>query len=229
MDVGQTIFYVLELIGVFAFAISGAITAIKRDLDVFGVTVMGITTAMGGGVIRDILIGELPPSMFYSYEYVLLAALTSVGIFTVAYVAKEKFSLNLELINFVNNIFDAIGLGVFSVLGVSIAMNAGHRENAFLCVFLGTMTGVGGGMLRDVMSMSTPLIFRKHIYAIASILGSCTYYFMTLYNMKNTYAILAAMLVTFVLRMLATFFKWSLPKVHIGDEIHKDKKEKVKK
>ena len=151
MDVGGTIFYALELIGVFAFAVTGSITAIKRDLDVFGVTIMGITTALGGGVIRDILIGSLPPSMFYSYEYVLLAALTSLGIFTVAYVAKEKFSLNLELINFINNIFDAIGLGVFSVLGVSIAMGAGHSDNAFLCIFLGTLTGVGGGVLRDIM------------------------------------------------------------------------------
>lgn len=229
MDVGQTIFYVLELIGVFAFAVSGAITAIKRDLDVFGVIVMGITTAMGGGVVRDILIGELPPSMFYSYEYVLLAALTSIGLFILAYVAKEKFSLNLALINFINNIFDAIGLGVFSVLGVSIAMNAGHSDNAFLCVFLGTMTGVGGGMLRDVMSVSIPLIFRKHIYALASILGSCTYYFMVRFDIKNGYAIFAAMLVTFILRMLATLFKWSLPKVHIDDEIHKNKKVESKK
>lgn len=218
MDVGQTIFHVLELIGVFAFAVSGAITAIKRDLDVFGVIVMGITTAMGGGVVRDILIGKLPPTMFYSYEYVLIAALTSVGMFTVAYVAKEKFSLNLRLINFVNNIFDAIGLGVFSVLGVSIAMNAGHSDNAFLCVFLGTMTGVGGGMLRDVMSVSTPLIFKKHIYAVASILGSCTYFYMIRFGIGNGYSIAVAMLVTFVLRMLATFYKWSLPKVHIEEK-----------
>lgn len=218
MDVGETIFHVLELIGVFAFAVSGAITAIKRDLDIFGVTVMGITTAMGGGVVRDILIGKLPPTMFYSYKYVLLAALTSIAIFTVAYVAKEKFSLNLNLINFVNNIFDAIGLGVFSVLGVSIAMTAGHADNAFLCVFLGTMTGVGGGMLRDVMSVSTPLIFRKHIYALASILGSCTYYYMVRFDIKNGYAIAVAMIVTFVLRMLATFYKWSLPKVHIEEK-----------
>ncbi|MDD6022324.1 MAG: trimeric intracellular cation channel family protein [Acutalibacteraceae bacterium] len=226
MDVGGTIFYALELIGVFAFAVTGSITAIKRDLDVFGVTIMGITTALGGGVIRDILIGSLPPSMFYSYEYVLLAALTSLGIFTVAYVAKEKFSLNLELINFINNIFDAIGLGVFSVLGVSIAMGAGHSDNAFLCIFLGTLTGVGGGVLRDIMSMSTPLIFRKHIYALASILGSCTYYVMIHYGAKNMYSIIAAMLVTFVIRMLATHFKWSLPKVHIEADIHKAEKKK---
>lgn len=229
MDVGQTIFYVLELIGVFAFAVSGSITAIERELDVFGVTIMGITTAMGGGVVRDILIGQLPPSMFYSYEYVLLAALTSLAMFTVAYVAKEKFSLNLWLINFVNNIFDAIGLGVFSVLGVSIAMNAGHADNPFLCVFLGTMTGVGGGMLRDVMSVSTPLIFRKHIYALASILGSCTYFYLVRFEVKNGWAIALAMLVTFVLRMLATFFKWSLPKVHIEKDVHKNEKEKLKK
>lgn len=229
MDVGETIFYVLELIGVFAFAVSGAITAIERDLDVFGVTIMGITTAMGGGVVRDILIGELPPSMFYSYEYVLLATLTSIAMFVVAYVAKEKFSLNLGAINFVNNIFDAIGLGVFSVLGVSIAMSAGHSDNAFLCVFLGTMTGVGGGMLRDIMSVSMPLIFHKRIYAIASIVGSCVYYYMEKFDVRNGYAIAVAMIVTFVLRMLATFFKWSLPKVHIEKDVHKSQLQETKK
>ena len=218
MNIGETVFYVLEIIGVFAFALSGAITAIKRNLDVFGVIVLGITTAMGGGMVRDILIGNFPPSMFYSIEYVMVAAVTALLVFILAYILKSKFEINIRKINFVNNIFDAIGLGVFSILGVSIAISAGYEENALLCIFLGTMTGVGGGVLRDVMSRSIPLIFTKHIYALASILGCVTYYYSLHFGLKNLFAIGISMLVTFILRMIATAFKWSLPKVKLVED-----------
>ena len=219
MDIGQTAFYVLEIIGVIAFALSGAITAIERELDVFGVAVMGITTAMGGGVIRDVLIGSLPPAMFYSYEYVLIALFASLLTFIIAYIAKKKkIGLNVNIISIINNIFDAIGLGTFSVLGVSIAINAGFSENIFLCVTLGLLTGVGGGALRDVMSRSIPFIFTKRIYALASLAGCVANYYMTILNFGKITAVIIQILITFVLRMFATIFKWSLPKIKLEDD-----------
>lgn len=217
MNIGQTAFYALEVIGVLAFALSGAITAIERELDVFGVTVMGVTTAMGGGVIRDVLIGSLPPSMFYSYEYILAAATASLLTFIIAYIAKKKnFRLNVNTVNVVNNIFDAIGLGTFSVLGVSIAIDAGYSENMFLCVTLGLLTGVGGGALRDVMSRSIPFIFTKRVYAVASLTGCIVYYYMTVSECKEILSVTVPLLLIFFLRMLATIFKWSLPKIKLN-------------
>lgn len=219
MDVGHTALYVLETIGVIAFALSGAITAIKRELDFFGVIVMGVITAMGGGLIRDVLIGIVPPSLFYSYKYVLLAFIASFLTFVVAYFAnKKKYSLKVDVINFINNIFDAVGLGTFSVLGVGVAISAGYKENVFLCVTLGLLTGVGGGALRDIMSRSIPFIFTKRIYAVASIVGCLIYYYMTVCGIGYILSYVVPIVVTFALRMFATVFRWSLPKIHIETE-----------
>ncbi len=219
MNVGLTVFNVLEAIGVFAFALSGAITAIERELDVFGVIIMGLTTAMGGGVVRDMLIGKIPPSLFYSYEFVALALVVSLLTFLVGYIAnKKKVDIDIDSVNFINNIFDAIGLGTFSVLGVSIAMESGYTENVFLCVSLGLLTGVGGGALRDVMSKSIPFIFNKRIYAVASIAGCLVFYYMELCSVSKILSVIAAITVTFALRMFATIFKWKLPKIKLNNK-----------
>lgn len=212
------ILFIVEIIGGFAFSLSGAITAIQRQLDVFGVVAIGITTASAGGMIRDVILGHFPPRIFYSYEYLIICVFTSLAVFVIAYIAKEKFSINLKLINHIDNIFDAIGLGLFSVLGVGFGFEEGYAGNAIFCIFLGTITGVGGGIFRDIMSLSVPLIFRKHIYAMASVLGSVTYYFMMVNGVGRTLSIIVAMVVTFILRMLATIFKWSMPRINLYEE-----------
>lgn len=219
MDVGGTVFHILEIIGIFAFAVSGAMTALKRKLDVFGVIVIGIVTALGGGVTRDIFLGYFPPRMFENFLYTFVAAATALTVFTAAYIAKEKYFINAQVIDSVNIFFDALGLGVFSVLGVNISMNAGHSEKAFLCIFLGTVTGVGGGILRDIMSSHTPMIFQKRIYAVASIVGSALYYIMKTAQIKSWIAVVCAVAVTFILRILATLFKWSLPRVKTPENV----------
>lgn len=211
----ENILFIIEIIGAFDFSLSGAITGIQRQMDVFGVIAMGITTAAAGGIIRDVLLGHFPPRIFYSYEYLIICVVASLAVFIVAYIAKGKFSVNLDLINHIDNIFDAIGLGLFSVLGVGFGLEEGYAENAVFCIFLGTITGVGGGIFRDIMSLSVPLIFRKHIYAMASVLGSATYYFMMINDCGKVWSIIVAMLLTFLLRMLATIFKWSLPKINL--------------
>ena len=217
MDVGQTIFHVLEIIGVVAFALSGAMTALERDFDIFGVIVMGITTALGGGMTRDIILGRFPPAMFENFSSVLIAIVTSLATFVVAYIARDEYKKQTKAIDQINNIFDAIGLGVFSVLGVSISIDCGHFDNTFLCIFLGTITGVGGGLLRDIMSKSKPMIFVKRIYAIASIAGSAVYYLLLFFKVSDWISITVSIAVTFVLRILATKFEWSLPKVNLSD------------
>lgn len=213
MTLAETMFYLLEMLGTIAFAISGAMVALERRLDIFGVLLLGLTTALGGGCVRDILLGDTPPQMFRNADYVLVALGTSLVVFLWAYFAKDYYFGHVERIDRVNNIFDAIGLGVFSVVGVHASMAAGNADNAFMCVFLGMLTGVGGGVLRDMMSREIPMVLRKRVYAIASILGAACYWLLTHWGMYETFAGIIGGAMVFLIRMLATHYRWSLPKV----------------
>ena len=210
------LFFITEMIGTVAFAISGAIIAIERKLDLFGVLFLGATTAIGGGIVRDILLGQIPPKAFLNYVYMLTAVISAAVIFLLSYLNTKQENpapfLNDGLLNF----FDAAGLGIFSVIGVQTTVNAGYGENMFFCVFLGACTGVGGGMIRDMMSSTTPAIFRKHIYALASIIGAIVYYL--LMGMNRGVAIVVTTILVTVLRVLATVYRWSLPKIHWTQE-----------
>jgi len=207
------LFFVTEMIGTVAFAISGAMIAIERKLDLFGVLFLGATTAIGGGIVRDLLLGQIPPRAFLNYVYMLTAVISAAVIFLLSYLNSTMDEpaplLNDALLNF----FDAAGLGIFSVIGVQHTINAGFGDNVFFCVFLGMLTGVGGGMLRDVMSQTTPAVLRKHIYALASIAGALCYYYLHSYH--DGFAILATTLLVIVIRLLASHYKWTLPRVPI--------------
>lgn len=213
MDFTEIIFTIAEVIGTIAFAVSGAMIAIDRRLDLFGVLFLAITTALGGGTIRDILLGHFPPRMFYSYQYLLISALCAFGVFSFMFYKKlhndSKRSVFVKCIN----IFDAIGLGIFSVIGVQVSMEAGFGENAFLCIFLGMTTGCGGGIIRDLLSTETPYVLKKHIYAIASIIGSSVFYVVHKMSIEDTAAIIMGAGSTIIIRMLATHYKWNLPKI----------------
>lgn len=197
------------MIGIVTSAISGSMVAIEKRTDVFGVAFLGIITALGGGVIRDVLIGRLPPVMFSSYEYVLTAALVSLLVFFLAFFTREKYQKNDGLIKSINNIFDAIGLGAFAVIGARTAVDAGFGDNMFLVVCLGMITGIGGGLLRDIMIREIPFILKKRIYALAALAGALTY--ALLVEVSDSWALIAGIFVTFLLRILATVFKWDLP------------------
>jgi len=207
------LFFVTEMIGTVAFAISGAMTAIERRLDLFGILFLGATTAIGGGIVRDLLLGQIPPRAFLNYIYMLTAVISAAIIFLLSYLnttAEKPCSfLHDSLLNF----FDALGLGIFSVIGVQHTINAGFGDNVFFCVFLGMLTGVGGGMLRDIMSQTTPAVLRKHIYALASIAGALCYYYLHPYH--DGMAILATTALVVVIRLLASHYKWTLPRVPI--------------
>ena len=203
--------FVLELIGAAAFAVSGAMAAIKRHADIFGVLFLGVITALGGGVIRDVLLGQLPPKMFVSYWYLLAAVLVSLIVFFDAYIRKEKYFANKDKLSEINNIFDAVGLGVFTVSGMNTAM--GVSDNVILILTLGVITGVGGGMLRDMMINKMPKVLRKRVYAVASLLGGGVYYGLFALGVHETIAAVSGMALIIALRVLATVYKWNLPAI----------------
>ncbi len=201
---------VLEIIGTVAFAVSGAMTAFKKDMDLLGVLILGFTTALGGGVIRDIMLGINPPSAFTNPLYAFVALGTAFIMFlprSGRIFKKIHFPTEAILL-----IMDTLGLGVFTVLGAQTAYQIlGLKGNAFALIFFGVLTGVGGGVLRDTMAGNTPYIFVKHFYATASIFGVCTY--VVLLNLTEEFvAILSGTAVIIVLRLCAAHFRWRLPK-----------------
>ena len=207
------IMFVLELIGAAAFAVSGAMVAIEKRADIFGVLFLAVATALGGGVIRDVLIGRIPPVMFVSYWYLLISVVAALAVFIDAYLRSEKYKLHLDKLDAVNNIFDAIGLAVFTVSGMNAAMPV--SDNVILVLFVGMCTGVGGGMLRDVMTNTMPKVLRKRVYAVASLLGGGLYYAMYALGVNQIVSLGCGMLLIFALRLFATIFKWNLPSVKL--------------
>lgn len=169
------IFSFCEAVGTAAFAVSGAMVAVDRGTDIFGVLLMAVFTALGGGTLRDVLIGYFPPRMFTNFHYVLLACLCALVVFVIARVYKERYVAREKMIEQINNVFDAVGLGVFAVSGARIGMEAGFADNMFLTTFLGATTAIGGGMLRDVLLREMPFVLKKRVYAVAAILGALGY------------------------------------------------------
>lgn len=216
--IGQYIMLCLELLGTVSFAISGSLVAIACSLDLFGVIVVGITTAVGGGMIRDLLIGNIPPHIFSQPEVLLLAFLTTIIVFVFASLNAKKFAdIRLKL-DHTNIFFDAVGLAAFSVAGVEAASSAGYSHNMLLAVTLGVLTGVGGGILRDVFVNEKPYVLTKHIYAVASILGCVAYYIIGIYFAQQIVATVVSVLLIVVFRLLAAHYRWKLPKVKLEEK-----------
>lgn len=207
----EKLMFVLELIGVAAFATAGAMTAMERRADMFGVMFAAVITALGGGIIRDVLLGQLPPKMFTSYTYILVAIIASAAVFADAYARRDKYRSNAEKLDAVNNIFDAVGLAVFTVSGMNMAISCGGMGNPFLVIVLGVTTGVGGGMLRDMMLGVMVKVLRKRIYVLASFAGAVLYYILLALSVSDIVSAVSAMVLIFALRVLATVYKWNLP------------------
>ncbi len=212
MVFGEIFFSILEIAGTVSFAISGAMAALEKKVDLFGVIVLGITTALAGGIFRDMLVGRVPPAAFSDGTYMKIAFVTSVIVFLAAWMFSDKYVNNIQVIDTINNIFDAAGLGAFTITGAKVAMSMGYMDNSFFVIFLGMVTGVGGGIIRDLMIGEIPFILRKRIYAVASLLGGCIYYVLLLKNVADMTAAFIGIGIVFSLRMLATIFRWNLPK-----------------
>lgn len=198
-----------ELVGVVAFAVSGAITAIEKRMDIFGVITLGLTTAVGGGVIRDLLLGITPPVTFQKPIYAALAAVVSIIIFILA--AKHTSFNGKRISEVCMLIMDSIGLGIFTVIGTDTAYNVNPEYGIFLLVFVGVVTGVGGGIMRDIMAGNPPYVFVKHFYACASLIGAVLYAIIRPYLGRPASMLLCTATVI-ILRLCAAHFRWSLPK-----------------
>lgn len=211
MQFGIEIF-IIEIIGIIAFTISGVIVAFKKRLDLLGVVTLGTITAVGGGALRDVLLGILPPSMFKNGIYVLCAFVTAVasfyiGIFAIKRIKRKRMKY-YNLITF----FDAVGLGVFSVVGTNTAIINGFGDNAFLAIFVGVITGVGGGIIRDMIANTLPFIMYKDLYASAAIIGSTLYYFLYQLHSNHFLCISVSIIATILVRLAAHKYHLGLPK-----------------
>lgn len=206
--------FILDIIGTVSFAISGSLVSIKAKLDLFGVVFLGFVTAFFGGIMRDIIIGIDVPYVFSKFYLVMVSIVTSLIVFVICYIKRKKFNDLEEKISYINNFFDAIGLGAFTVMGVETAFASGLSSNMFLSVTLGVLTAVGGGVVRDVLANTAPYILTKHIYALVSILGACLYYVMRICMVSVTISSAVVISFVFVIRMLATKYRWKLPKIY---------------
>ncbi len=204
---------VLDFIGVVSFTISGVLVAVRKRMDYLGVCILGIVTAVGGGAIRDIIIGNTPPVMFRNPVYVAVSFITANVVFFFLY-----FHINGRSKPLVNHIFekalfwfDTIGLASFTVNGVIVGETM-TDGGLFLCSFLGVMTGVGGGVLRDLLANVVPAIFVKHIYAVASIFGAIVT--CLLWNVSQMAAIIVGLVLVVLIRFIGMHYKLNLPRIH---------------
>lgn len=206
MDLFITVF---QMIGTVAFAASGALTAMHKKMDLLGVIVLGVVTAVGGGIIRDLLLGITPPLTFRDP----LAVMVAIAVSVILFIPKIRHLLmhNQRVFDTSLLIMDSVGLGIFTVMGIWNALDFSPERSTFLLIFVGVITGVGGGVLRDVLAGNTPYIFVKHVYACASLLGAviCT----LLWRVVPSYAaMLTGVLTVLILRLLSAYFRWNLPR-----------------
>ena len=209
-----TIIFIMELIGTIAFAISGALIAVRRSLDLFGVVLVGCITSVGGGIMRDLFLGKTPPSIFSNVIVLVIAAITSIVVFIVSYLNANKFESLEKRIESINNFFDAVGLATFSAIGTEMACESGFLDMAVFSISMGLLTGIGGGIIRDVLVDSTPYVLKKHIYALASIIGSTIYYLIRI-NGNKIVALTVAIPIIVIIRLLAAKYHWKLPKINL--------------
>ncbi len=214
----EWIIYITEILGTVAFSASGAMIGIQRRLDLFGVIFISVITSFGGGIVRDVVLGQFPPRMFYSFMLLALAVLVSVIVFFVSSLHKGRIEMRGAVLEMINNVVDAVGRAAFSISGVQIAISSGYVDNPILCVLMGMMTGVGGGILRDMMTRSIPYVLRKHVYALASITGSLLFYLLIRFGANDTASTLVAIAFIVTVRVLAAKYKWSLPRINSPEE-----------
>lgn len=218
-DIQIFIVFCIELVGTVAFAASGAMVGINRGMDIFGVCVLGVVTAVGGGMTRDVILGNVPGALL-DPVYVSVAVSTSLIVFCILYyrrtILQGKVGILYEKAMLA---MDSVGLGIFTVVGVITGVSNGYLENTFLLTFLGTLTGVGGGLLRDMMAGIPPYIFVKHVYACASVAGaiSCVWIYRAFGQIP---AMLISSALVVLIRFLAAHYRWNLPHIKPDPSYH---------
>lgn len=195
-----SLFYILDILGTVAFAISGALAAMNRKLDLFGIFIIAFVTSIGGGTLRDILLGQTP-SWMESNIYIYF-----IGIVTIlAIIFRNKINyLKTSLF-----LFDTIGLGVFTITGVEIGLQ--NDLDPIICIALGAMTGTFGGVLRDILVAEIPVIFRKEIYATASLTGGLVFIILNEFGVNTDIIYVVTSLIIISIRLVVVRYGISLP------------------
>lgn len=217
----NTFIAILDIIGTIAFAASGAMVGAQKKMDMFGVCVLGVITAVGGGMTRDVVLGILPPRIFSDSRDVLIAAAVSLAVFWTVYYLHRKIDCHPEITKIYNLALfamDTLGLSVFTVIGIEVAVERYPEAGGFLLVFVGVITGVGGGVIRDMMAGTVPFILQKHIYATACIIGSLLCVFINhVLGADLQSAMIAGALSVIIIRIMAAWLHWDLPIIHFDD------------
>lgn len=196
--------HVIDILGTFSFAVSGAFFAMQKKLDPFGVLILSFVTAIGGGTLRDMMIGNLPVGWLRDETATLVIFAGAIG--------SMFFSQGLKKINATLFLFDALGLGLFTIIGIEKGIELNFSMG--VCIALGTITASFGGVIRDVLLNNVPLVFRKEIYALASIIGGLFYYILYHSSMNNDVAKIICILLILFIRLLAVRYKLSLPLIY---------------
>ena len=197
----STIVTVLEWFGIVVFAITGALVASRKQMDVFGFALLGTVTGVGGGTLRDLVLGKLPVFWVMQPAYIGVCVAVSVLVFFTAHIPESRYRLLLWL--------DAVGLALFSVTGAEIGIEAGTA--ASIAIVMGVITATFGGIVRDVLGGEVPLLLRKEIYVTAALLGAAVLVVCVEAGLPRTLALTAGFASAFALRALALVFGWSLP------------------
>ena len=198
----------IDILGTIAFAISGVLTAMNKRMDAFGILIIALITSIGGGTLRDMLIGKTPVTWMQDQVFPTVIFVTAV--FAVLFRSKLKyFRRSLFL-------FDTIGIGLYTITGVQVSLAFGL--DPLICVILGTISACFGGVLRDILCNEIPIIFHKEIYATACIVGAVAYLVLHRFEVSQTLAMIIAGSVIITIRILAVVFKWKLPRLYKKEE-----------
>ena len=220
MDINSFLL-IIGIIGTVAYGISGALVGIENKLDAFGVCVLGVITATGGGFLRDLIIGAYQKEnnfvIFAEWWYPLIGFAVSVIVFLIMWFIRNLEWEDSKIYRNIYLVVDAIGLGTFVIVGALRPQNFDITSPAIL-VFFSVLTCVGGSMLRDILVCKIPVIFRKHIYAIAAIIGAIYFVFIQMTGLNIWISSLTTILIVVTIRVLAAHYKWNFPRIHLKNE-----------
>ncbi len=204
-----------DVIGTIAFAISGALLGVQRRMDIFGILILALVTAIGGGIVRDVMVGRIPPTSLQTGLYISITLIT-VGIIFIMYRYGWNRYIEGKGATKVYLTADALGLASFTVTGATIGITV-DPGNLVLTVVLGVITAVGGGIIRDILAHRTPSVLKEEVYALPALLGSIIYYVVCGMG-HQIMASYATFLIVFIIRMVALEYHWNLPRI---DRIHR--------
>ncbi len=208
---------IIENIGLIAFAISGAVVAAKKDMDLFGINLMALVTATGGGLIRDIIIDRIPPVMFVNPSLTIITLITANIAFVIMYLKKPMPKGITPVYDKLLFWLDTLGLAAFTVDGAFAGIYSDYSDNLFLVAFLGVITGIGGGLIRDVLADKVPYVLVKHVYAIACIAGAAVTVLLWRFTGSELLSSICGFTTIVLMRFLAMHFEWNLPTVHLHE------------